>query len=94
MLLGAAGQKQRRAKRVSVHRRKGDIVDENVVDLSFRHRDFPLASLQSFSKCEFGFYRKGLSWGLRWLLKERPGDGTGGWQPACVYSGPPRFKVK
>ena len=41
VLLGAARQEQRGAERVAVFGGKGDIVDENVVELSVSHRDFP-----------------------------------------------------
>ena len=48
------------AQRVAVYGRKGDIVDEDVVELSLSHRDFPPSSRED-SKCEFGMSRKGLS---------------------------------
>jgi hypothetical protein len=47
VLLGAERQEQRRTERVSVHRGKGDIVDENVVEPSLTHRDFPHALARS-----------------------------------------------
>ena len=44
MALGAAGQEQRRSQRISIRSRHHDVVGENVVQRSFRHRDFPRAS--------------------------------------------------
>jgi hypothetical protein len=43
MALGAPGQEQGGAQQVAVGRRKGDVIDENVVQRSLGHRDFPRA---------------------------------------------------
>jgi hypothetical protein len=76
MLLGPARQEQRRAQRVTVLGGKGDIVDEDVIGVSFGHRDFPSGSEvrtanawrnrcglrnSHAGKCEFSFRGKGLS---------------------------------
>src|SRR5882757_7352156 len=42
MALRAARQKQRRAQQIPVRSGEGDVVDENVVQRSLCHRDFPL----------------------------------------------------
>jgi len=60
MALRSSRQKQRRAQQISIGGGKGDIIDENVVQRSLCDRDFP-RSVRAFSKCEFGFCRKGLS---------------------------------
>jgi hypothetical protein len=42
-------------------RERGDVIDENVVQRSLSHRDFPCAFATHHSSCEFGFCRKGFA---------------------------------
>src|SRR6202042_3856504 len=59
MLLGAARKKQRRAQRVAVYGRKGDIVDEDVVELSLSHRDFPPVLALGIANANSAFTARG-----------------------------------
>ncbi len=68
MALGAARQKQRRAQEIAVPGGEGDVVDENVVQPSLSHRDFPPAFAYHINRCEFGFGCKGLTGRLEFLL--------------------------
>jgi hypothetical protein len=61
MALRPAGQKQGRPQQISVRSREGDVIDENVVQRSLRHRNLPLCIRELPTKCELGFCRKGLS---------------------------------
>jgi hypothetical protein len=71
MALGTARQKQARPQQIAVRGGESDIVDENVVQRSLCQGNFPRAFAHASSKCEFGFNRKGLSWGAEFQLAVR-----------------------